>query len=295
LVVVDDSGEEVVLDLPAQRIVSLAPSNTEVLFAMGLGDKVVGVTDYCNYPPEAMEKESVGGYSEPDLEMVVSLDPDLVVTTSMHAAEVTPALKDRELIVVTLDPTDINGVLDNIYMLGKLTGMDDAADDLVQNMQASMKEVTDGVEGTTTRPRTLYVVWPDPLWTTGSGTFAHEIIEMAGGENIAGDLEDWATMSLEAVVERNPEVIVVITGTGDSMDVPLETIKNDTRLATTDALKNDRVYQIDGDLAGRPGPRLVEALHEFARFIHPEVFQVGLLIADEPVLLADLILVGDDA
>ncbi len=272
MIVVDDAGTELVFDSVPQRIVSLAPSNTEILFALGLGDRVVGVTDVCNYPPEAMKKEIVGAFSGPDLEKVVSVDPDVVLTTSMHAAEVTPALLERGLNVLTLDPIGVAGVFRDIEMIGKALGVEEAAGELVADMQSTIASVAEKAGTTDPKPRALYVVWPDPMWVAGAGTFADELIGMAGGINVAAELEGWATMGLEAVVEQNPEVIVVVTGHGDAVDEPFNAIKADSRLAMTDALKHDRVYQIDTDLAGRPGPRLMEALDLFAQFLHPEAF-----------------------
>jgi len=271
-VIVDDAGVELTFDSVPQRIVSLAPSNTELLFALGLGDEIVGVTDVCNYPPEATQKEVVGAFSGPDLEKVVSVDPDLVLTTSMHAAEVTPALRERGLNVLTLDPIGVEGVLRDIEMLGNALGVKTAAAGMVAEMQSTIASVAEELGTRDAKPRALYIVWPDPMWVAGAGTFADELIGMAGGRNIAGDLEGWAMIGLEAVVEQNPEVIIVVTGHGDAVDEPFNAVKGDTRLGVTDALKHDRVYQIDTDLAGRPGPRLMEALDLFAQFLHPEAF-----------------------
>lgn len=270
--VVDDTGEELVFESVPQRIVSLAPSNTEILFALGLADRIVGVTDFCNYPPEATEKPIIGEFSAPDLEKVISVGPDVVLTTSMHAAEVTPALKKRGLKVITLDPVGVEGVLRDIEILGEAFGAEDAASELVTGMRNTIASVRDGVLTIEENPAALYVVWPDPMWVAGDGTFADELMKMAGATNIAYDLDGWKTIGLETVVERNPEVIIVVEGHGDAKDEPYNAIMGDPRLATTDALKHDRVHQINTDLAGRPGPRLMEALNLFAEFLHPEVF-----------------------
>ncbi len=272
--VTDQVGRTVKLYSVPQRIVSLAPSNTEVLFALGLEDRVVGVTEYCNYPDAASEKEVIGGYSTVDLEKVVSLSPDLILATSMHQDETLPALENRGLKVFVLDPITIDEVLEAIGLVGEVTGKVEEADALVGDMEERMAAVTDKTEGLSSeeRPRVFFVTWHDPLMTPGSGTRHDEMIEMAGGVNIAHELSGYADISLEAVIEANPEVMIAGVGMGSGEALTAQFMENEPNLEITAARRSGRLYEMNVDLAGRPGPRIATAVEEFARFIHPELF-----------------------
>jgi iron complex transport system substrate-binding protein len=272
--VVDQLGRTVTLDKTPQRIVSLAPSNSEILFALGLADRVVAVTDYCNYPPEAEAKPTIGGFSTPNMEAVVAFSPDLVLATSIHEAKIIPQLEDRGLDVLALNPETIDGVLEAITLTGMVAGVEERAAELVGGMRQRIGSVTDKTDGLPPeqRPVTCYVVWHDPLMTAGSGTLQDELIEKAGGLNIARELIDYADISLEAVIAANPEVIIAGAGHGSSADQTFQFAKIEPRLRDTEARRHDRIYAVDADLASRPGPRIVEGLEEFARFIHPELF-----------------------
>lgn len=272
--VTDQLGRTVELDGVPQRIVSLAPSNTEILFALGLGERVVGVTEYCNYPEAAKDKEVIGGFSTVDLERVVTLSPDLILATGMHEDEALPALEKRGLTVFALVPTTFDEVLEAISLVGEITGKAEEAAGLVNDMKERISAVTEKTDGLSQdqRPRVFFITWHDPLMTPGSETRHDELIQMAGGINIARDLSGYADISLEAVIEANPEVIIAGVGMGTGEDLPAQFIRTEPRLGGTDARRNDRVYEIDTDLEGRPGPRIVDALEEFARFIHPELF-----------------------
>lgn len=268
----DDLGREIYLESIPQRIVSLAPSNTEVLFALGLGDRVVGVTEFCNYPEAAKAKPKIGGFSTVDIERVVALEPDLIVATTIHKETVIPALEELGLTVVALAPKTLDGVLANITLVGEVTGKNQEATRLVSALEKRIKAITDKTVAVAERPRILYLTWHDPLWTTGSGTIEDDLINKAGGENIAHDLTGHKTIDLETVIRRNPQVIVVNTGHGDAKDLPFHCIKNEPRLGVTEAVVADRVYQIDADIINRPTPRMVDGLEQLAKIIHPELF-----------------------
>lgn len=270
--IVDDLGRLVTIEKTPERIVSLAPSNTEILFALGLGEKVVGVTDFCDYPPEAKEKEKIGGFATLDIEKIIALAPDLILATGIHGKEVIPLLERRGLTVVALEPKDLVGILYDIVMVGKITGEEEEAFELVAQMEIRIEAVTEKTKPLPEekKSRVFWVIWPEPIWTTGRGTFIHELIVKAGGKNIFEDLEGWKTVDLEAVIERDPEVIIGTAKHGVSK--PAEWAKTEPRLAVTTARKNDRVYAVEGDLVERPGPRIVEGLEEVAKCIHPEIF-----------------------
>ena len=273
--ITDQLGRVVKLDGIPQRIISLAPSNTEILFALGLADKIIAVTDYCNYPPEAKEKPSIGGFSTPNIEKLVALSPDLILATSIHEARIISQLEGRGMAVFALVPETLDEVLEAITLVGKITGKEEEASGLVAEMQNRIKAVTDKTDGLpeSQRPRVFYVTWHDPLMTSGLGTRHEELIQKAGGTNIARDLAGYANISLEAVIAANPEVIIAGVGMGTGKDLPLQFAKTEPRLRNTDARRNNRVHAIDVDLAGRPGPRIVDALEKFAESIHPELFK----------------------
>lgn len=272
--VVDDLGRSVNIKEIPQRIISLSPSNTEILFALGLGEKVVGVTEFCNYPPEALDKEKVGGYSTPDIEKIIALQPDLIFADDIHKEETIPALEERGLTVFALMPGNLDGVLADIQMVGKITGKEQEASELVAQMESRIEAITEktGQLEPQERPRVFYIVWHDPLWTSGSETFIHELIEKAGGVNIFQDVTEHKIVDIESVIYRNPEVVIACTGHGKAEEKPFEWAKSEPRLQATEARMNNRIHEIDADIVSRTGPRIVEALEEFARFIHPEIF-----------------------
>jgi iron complex transport system substrate-binding protein len=270
--IVDGLGRSITIDKTPQRIVSLAPSNTEILFALGLGDKVVGVTEYCNYPQEATTKPKVGGFSNVDIEKVVSLEPDLVLATHIHGKTVIPALEKVGLTVVALTPGSLTGVLDSITLVGKITGRNREASKLINDLSTRIEAVVDDTQTLSPdqKPRVFYITWHEPLMTAGTETLADDVISNAGGQNIAYDISGDKTINLETVLYRDPQVIVVSVGMGSGEDLPWQYVQNEPRLENTQALLNDRVYKIDGDVIHRPGPRIVDALEQMAQFIHPE-------------------------
>ncbi len=273
--ITDQLGRVVTLDRIPQRIISLAPSNTEILFALGLADKVVAVTDYDDYPPEAKEKPSIGGFSTPNIEKLVALSPDLILATSVHEQRIIPQLEERGMTVFALNPKTLDEVLATIILVGEITGQEKEASGLVAEMRNRIKVVTDKTDSLSPeqRPRVFYITWHDPLMAPGSGTFQDDLIQIAGGTNIARDLTGWATISLEAVLAANPEVMIAGVGHGTGKDLNFQYIKTEPRLRDTDARQNNRVYAIDGNLVSRPGPRIVDGLEELARLIHPELFK----------------------
>lgn len=266
---VDDLGRNITLESYPERIVSTAPSNTEILFALGLGERVVGVTEYCDYPEEAREKEKVGGFSTVDVERIIALKPDLVLASELTGNENIQKLEELGIPVVVLQPKNLDGILEDIKLVGKLTGVEDRA----YKLEAEMRERIEAVYKKTRnleKPKVFYVVWHDPLMSAGSETFISDLISMAGGVNIAQDLVGYKTISLEAVVDRDPDIIIASVGPGQHSTYDF--LMEEKRLQETSALRNNRVYGIDQDIVSRAGPRIVDGLEEFAKFIHPKVF-----------------------
>jgi len=266
---IDDLGREVyIIEIPS-TIVSLAPSNTELLYALGLGDKVCGVTASCNYPQQATEKEIVGDFAEIDIEKIVAINPDLILAEDMHKYEVIPALEELGFTVVALVPHNLQEVMDSIELTGSLTGTQDEATRVVEDMQQRIKAITDVTDGLNEaeKVKVLYVLWHEPIMSVGTDTRIHELIEKAGGINIAAVAgEGYPTLTLEEIININPEVIIV-----DS-DASLQFVLNESRLEGVEAVINDRIYSINPDITNRPTPRIAEALEIMAEMIQPQLF-----------------------
>ncbi|MBN1763581.1 MAG: cobalamin-binding protein [Methanomicrobia archaeon] len=271
--VIDDWGRPVTLEKKPERIVSLAPVNTEILFALGLGENVVGVTEFCTYPPEAETIEKVGGMRTVSVEKVIALNPDLVLALNLNGEEAVDTLDDYfpVLVIDQQKVTSIEDIFTRIALVGKITGEEERATALIVELRGRVESITNQTEGTE-KVKVAYIIWHDPLWVTGSGNFQNDPIEKAGGENIFADIEDWGTVSVETLIERNPDVIIVAGGHGAAEMKPYDFIMTDERFAVLNARKNGRVCSIDADIIARPGPRIVEALDEIAHCLHPDLF-----------------------
>jgi len=277
LTIVDGLGREVTINKQPETIVSLAPSNTEILFALELGDKVTAVSKYCNYPLEAQDKIKIGGFSTVNIEKVVELKPDLVLGTCYVQEAIVEELERLGLTVIALDARNIEDVLEGIRLVGKATGQLKIAIELVVNLEQRIKAVTDKTKDLpdNQRPRVFHEVQYDPLMTAGPGTFIHHLIHLTGGVNIASDsTTKYPVYNLEILIERNPEVIILSLGHG-SIAASVEGVKERERWQIIDAVKNNRVYGINADIVARAGPRIVDALEEIAGYIHPVLFLVN--------------------
>jgi len=271
LSVVDQTGRTLTLSAPPRRIVSLVPSVTEVLYAIGAEDLLVGVTDFCDYPPEAKRKPHVGGMLSPNLETLVTLKPDLVVATrSGNTEETFDQLKRLGIPVYLADPTTVSDVLRLVSNLGELTGHRDGAAAVDKDIERRIEAVRDRVAGRPL-PRVLYVLWPEPVIVPGRGALVSELIALAGGDSVTADGADgYPRYSLEAAVARAPQVIILADrGTG------LDTLAREKwgRLRSLPAVKAERLFSVDGNLMHHYGPRVVDGLELLARLIHPEAFK----------------------
>jgi iron complex transport system substrate-binding protein len=274
VVINDQMGRTVTLTTTTpQRIVSLSPSTTEILFALGLNDRIAGVTNYCNYPPEAKEKPSVGDYTAPNMEKLISLDPDLILVTEEQEDDVLPQLVSKGLTVIGIKPGSVSEVFDSINIIGAATGKTKEANDMVKDLKDRIQRVTAKTANLpeSSKPKVFYIIWNDPLWTVGSNTFHDELIAMAGGVNITHDLSGYVDITLETVIAKNPDIIIAGVGMGDGQDAPFTYAKTEPRLADTTARQKGQVYSVNMDIVSRPGPRLVDALEELLAIIHPEL------------------------
>ncbi len=273
--VTDQMGRQVRIERMPERIISLSPSNTEISYALGLGSELVGLTEFCDYPEAAKSKPVMGGFSTVDVEKVVASQPDLILAAAIHETEVIPQLEALGLPVLGLAPKTLDEVMEAITLVGQCTGKQLAAEELVAGMSGRIKDVTDKTANLTpeVRPRVFYLLWHDPLMTVGSSTSIHELIVLAGGISIAQGLgEEYPTIGLETVINEDPEVIVAGTGHGEGANLPYQFVLTEPRLSETQARLNSRVFEINTDLVGRPGPRMVDGLEQLSRMIHPEIF-----------------------
>jgi iron complex transport system substrate-binding protein len=274
LTVRDMLGREVVLPSPPARIVSLVPSVTEIVFSLGAQDRLVGRTDFCDYPPAVRTKPSVGGMVNPNLETLVALKPDLVIGTDEGNREETFRQLERLRIPTYLVHANrIAETVDLIARVGELTGHQADAPRLTGEMLRRVEAVRRAV-APFPRPRVLYVLWPDPLIVPGRTSMLTELIEIAGGVSItAGDGEAYPRFSLEAAVTRAPEVIILADHSTGASTAGRAAPEKWQRLVSVPAIRAGRLHSADLSILHRYGPRVPEGLETLARMIHPEAFR----------------------
>jgi iron complex transport system substrate-binding protein len=280
ITLVDAVGNVVTFNEPPERIVSLAPSNTEILFLLGAGDSVVGVTDYCDYPYnftawiEAGNMSSIGNYYGPSIEPIVALEPDLILASTGSLDAATSLTKLGYNVLVT-EGQYLDEILSDIIMVGRATYKNNEASNVVSEMRARIDAVVNQVATGITTPKVYHEVWYDPIMSIGPTTFIDELIGLAGGENIFHDATtSWPTVSLEAIVERNPDVMFfpdMYMSTVNFYET-IEAVKERPGWTSITAVKNDAIYEINADIISRTGPRLVDALEAIAKMVHPEIF-----------------------
>jgi iron complex transport system substrate-binding protein len=272
--VTDDIGRTVVIKGGVHRIISLSPSNTEIVYALGLQDELAGVTSYDDYPADAQTKTVVSDYSTVDMEKIVNAQPDLVLADAIQQHDTVPALEQLGINVYVMTPDTMDKIYNDLKTLGEFAGKNAEANALVANLTARTQVVGAKTASLTDtqKPRVLYVTWHDPIWTAGSDTMIQYLITQAGGTNIAGDLNGYATITMESVVQRNPQIIIVMSSMGTD-HVSMDYIKTNPQFAATDAVKNGQVYEVDADIFGRTTPRIVDGLETLAKLLHPELFK----------------------
>ncbi|GAB4454202.1 MAG: ABC transporter substrate-binding protein [Anaerolineales bacterium] len=270
----DDAGRTITLESVPQRIVSLAPSNTEILFAVGAGSQVVGRDEFSDYPEEAKSLPSIGGsFGEYNLEAIVALEPDLVLAAEINTPELIKQLEDLGLTVYFLkNPTTLEEMYTNLETVARLTGQD--ATELVDSLKSRVAAVDEKIASLDSRVSVFYEIdASDPAkpWTYGPGTFGSLLISRAGGQNV-GDIasDPYPQLSLEQIVTANPAVIIL----GDAMwGITPESLSTRAGWETIEAVKSGKVFPIDDNLISRPGPRLVDGLEQLAKLLHPELFE----------------------
>lgn len=272
LTLTDAVGQEITLEEAPKSIISMIPSNTEILFALGLDEEIIGVNDYESYPEEALEKEKIGGM-EFNIEKIISMNPDIVFA---HESIVGMAeaglqqLRDAGVkVYVVQGATDFQLTYATIEQIGRATGKYEEAQAIIEDMKAKVEDIKEKAANIETK-KTVFVETSDvpEIYTPGNGTFMQEILTMINAENIMADQEGWFQVNPEEIVSRNPDVMLL---TYDYEGI-VEKVKQRDGFDTVTAIQNDEVVQVDEDATSRPGPRLVEGLEEVAKAIYPEAF-----------------------
>ncbi len=270
----DDIGRRVYLAKPARRVVSLAPSVTEILFAVGLDAEVVGVTTFCDYPAQARSKPKIGS-SSPNLEAILGLKPDLIVANKdFIRPDAMAKLEQLKIPVFILAPRTIEDILGHISTVGRLVGHDREARAVVQGLRERLSDLRSRM-GAARPVWVFYVVNTDPLISVGSGSFIHQMLELAGGENIVGHTAiPYPKVLLEEVLQRDPEVLLFPVGAGEG--VPEAEQQRWRKWTTLSAVAHNRLHQVKAELVNRPGPRVVDGIESLAKAIRPGMAsQVG--------------------
>jgi iron complex transport system substrate-binding protein len=276
ITITDDANQEVTIDKEPETIVSIQASNTEIAFALGLGDKIIGVSDYDNYPKEALEIQKVGA-QDINAELVLSLLPDMALVTDYHYKTHPDVLKKFEEagidVIVVGGATSFEDTYSNIEMIGAATGSKSEAEEIITDMKKRLQVIKDKAAAANVDKKKVWVeVSPAPdIFTTGQNTFMHEMLESIQATNAAEDQEGWVKMTEEEIVKLNPDVI--ITTYGYYVENPADAVLKREGWAEVPAIKSGNVFDVDSDTVTRPGPRLIEGVETLAELIYPEIFK----------------------
>jgi iron complex transport system substrate-binding protein len=260
------------LALSPHRIVSLAPAVTEILFALGAGDQVVGVTTYCNYPEAAKAKPKIGGFTTPNVEAILALRPDQVVMTKTRP-DVAQKLRQTGIDVLEVQPDTLSGIYESIQSISRKIGVPARGQTLIQSIREELQEAA-AKTGTGAKPRVLFIVGRTPgtvldLSVAGRGTYLNELIGLAGGENVFADASvPYPQVSLEEVIRRNPDVIIDMGHSEMLTEAQKESVKQLwKKYAFLAAVKNNNVFPISADYFVTPGPRVVQAVRDIRKML----------------------------
>ena len=276
LTLADGLGHTVQLAAPPQRIISLAPSNTELVFAVGAGAQLIGREALSDYPAEAAKVASIGSaYDKLNTEAIVALNPDLILAAEITNPDQVKTLQGLGLTVYWLpNPKTYDDLFLNIKTVGQITGQIDGAQKLIDALKTRYATVIDKVKGAAAKPTVFYEVdgtEPTKPWTSGPGTFLDTVITLAGGQNVGRVLKDpFGQISSEELIKQNPDIIIL----GDTLyGVTIDSISQRAGWKSIAAVKNKAIYSFDDNLLSRPGPRLIDGLEQMAKLFHPELFK----------------------
>ncbi len=270
IIVVDDQHTTLTFAVPPKRIIALAPNVTEILFSLGLGKEVVGVSVLSNYPKAALKLPVVYTLNGPVLEKILALKPDLLISAAIVPQSTVNKLRALHLKVLVTNPTDIPGILHDISLVGAAAGVPKVAAREVTGLQRRINAVTRAVAPLHSRPTVFYEL-DKTLYTVGHGSFMDSLITMAGGKNVAGSIANpYPQLSTEALLADNPQVILL----GDAAyGTTAASVAARPGWSAVSAVQHHRIYAFDDNLASRPGPRIVDGLERIAKILHPGVFR----------------------
>lgn len=269
---IDQAGRSVQLPDNPQRVIALAPSVTEIVYALHCQDLLKGVTAYSNYPKAADMLPHVGTYINLDIEKIVALQPDLCIAVKDgNPKEAVLRLESLGIPVYAINPRNLASIISSVVEIGEVLNARKSAEQLAQEMRSRIKRVEERISSVRIRPRVFFQIGVTPIVSAGHDTFIHELIEIAGGINLAGQYQSYPSFSPEEVLTMLPEVIIITTMT---KDLVYDDIKAQwQQWSQIPAVKNNRIFIVDSDVFDRPTPRLIDGLELLARLIHPEVFQ----------------------
>jgi iron complex transport system substrate-binding protein len=273
----DDLGEMHVLGAPPQSIISLAPNVTEILFGLGLEEKIVGVTRFCNHPKNAQTKTRIGGMIDPDLEKIIALRPDLVIAFRGNPLQAIQRLKDLGLpVFVCEEGTNLDSVFSLIKKIGLVTRKEKAAENLVARLHRDLERIETSLENVKIRPKVFISLYGKGLWTCGKGSFLNDLVLKAKGTNIAGNVpRAWFSFNREELIHQNPEYIVVIAKSEANFLEVKEWFTKEAHMEIIQAVQKENICYLNEDLVTRPGPRIFEALGQLARILHSSSIKEG--------------------
>jgi len=267
----DETGRKVLVRQPVRRIVSLAPSLTETVFALDAGNHLVGDTDYCDYPLEALAKPKVGGAINPNIEQIVALHPDIVLATKgLNRRETVVALEQLGIPTYVTDPHTVDDVIASTSRLAEVIGAHDAGVALAADLRARLADLKRRLNGVPPK-RVLFVVWAEPLISVGRDTFIADALRWAGAESVVESSRDWPQISLEEAFRLQPEVLVFASSHSESVARNLDALAELPGWRGLEAARNRR-FAVISDAVNRPAPRLIFAIEQLARQLHPEAF-----------------------
>ena len=272
----DALGHITEMDSSPKRIISLAPNITEILFALGLGESVVGVTRFCDYPPEAAKKEKIGGLVDPNLEKIISLKPDLIIGFRGNPIRIIIRMQEFDLPVFVLETgTTIDSVFTVVETVAQITWAEERAAKLLQSLKRQYQNIISALDRVNKIPKVFVFLHGVGLWTCGKNSFMDDLLNKAKGKNIAGNIQKkWLRFSQEKLIAENPDFIIILSKSFEDFLEAKKSISKGVYIKTLQAIERGQVFFLDENLATRPGPRIIEALNNLARIFHPEAFSI---------------------
>jgi iron complex transport system substrate-binding protein len=268
--VVDELGRSVRVPQPVRRIVSLAPSLTETIYALGLQDRLMGDTDYCDYPPDAQKKPKVGGAINPSLEEIAALHPDLVLVTPLNRYDTLHALEALGIPTYATDPHTVDEIISSTQRLADVLGAAEAGKGVAEDLEHRLAALQERLSAIPPR-RVLFIVWTDPLISIGKDTFISDALRRAGAVSIVDSAQSWPHMNLEEVVRLQPEYLVFAASHSEAAARDFDELASRPAWRILEAVRHRR-FAVISDAVNRPAPRIVSAIEDLARQLHPEAF-----------------------